>query len=287
MARAGNSPRRPLVSRLARRGRNRRRRGPGELRRRIRRAGLLTVEIAAAVLGLGWGAPAAITAARTHPYFALDEIVIQHRGHVADAVVREASGLRIGMSIWDVDVEAVQRSLERLPWVRSARVTRRLPGRVTIRMREYRPAAIVRLAGAAAPLHYVATNGRIFAPVGEIDGRDLPYVTGLDPARVVAGSAIHELRAAMHALHVAAQYRSAIGVVSEVHVDAERGLTLMPMRPAIPIELGWGDVETRLARVAEVLPHWLARAADVRSVRGTDDEHVIVRLRAIPKEWGT
>jgi cell division protein FtsQ len=275
------------VSRLPGRRGNRRRRGRDELRRRIRLVGLATLHVATVVVVVGWGVPNAAAFARTHPYFALDEVVIQHRGHVSEAAVRDAAGLRDGMSIWDVDADAVRRALERLPWVRSARVTRRLPGRVTIRLREYRPAAIVRLPGPGSSLHYVATNGRIFAPVEDVDGRDLPYITGLDPARVETGAAVHEIHAAMQALHVAARHRSAIGVVSEIHVDEIHGLTVMPMRPAVPIHLGWGDVEAKLARVAEVLPHWLAREGDVRSVRGADDDQVIVRLRAIPKEWGT
>jgi len=252
----------------------------------VRRAALVTLQVAGVSLVIGWGVPHAVAYARAHPYFQLDEVVIQHRGHVSDAAVRAAAGLRDGMSIWDVDAQAVRQSLERLPWVRSARVARRLPGRVTIRLREHRPAAILQLAGTEAPLRYVATNGRVFARVEDVDGRDLPYITGLDPDRVESGTAVHEIRAAMQVLYVAAQYRSALGVVSEIHVGHD-GLTLIPMRPAIPIELGSGDFDAKLARVAEVLPSWLAREADVRSVRTAADDQVIVRVRTIPREWGT
>jgi cell division protein FtsQ len=231
--------------------------------------------------------PSVATFVRSHPYFRLDQVVIESRGHVPDAAVPAAAGLREGMSIWDVDTGAVRRAVEALPWVRSVRVTRQLPRRVTIRIREHRPAAIIRIADADPPLRYVATNGRIFAPVGEGDGRDLPYLTGITPARIEAGTATHEIRAAMQALHVAAQYRGAIGIVSEVHVDEAAGITLLPVRPAIPIFVGWGDVDAKLARVAEVLPHWLAREADVRGIRATEDDQVIVRVRTIPKEWGT
>ncbi len=275
------------MRRLTGRTGNRRRRSRHELRRRLRPIALAAAQLGAAIGVLGWGVPSATRFVRSHPYFRVDQVVIQHRGHVDEAMVRAAAGVREGMSIWDVDVDAVRAALERLPWVRSARVARRLPARVTIRLREYRPAAIVRLDGAAAPLHYVATNGRVFAPVGAADGRDLPYITGIDAARIEAGTAVHEMRAAMQALHVAARHRNALGVVSEVHVDSARGITIMPMRPAMPIEVGWGDVDAKLARVADVLPHWLAREADVRSVRSLGDEQVVVRLRTIPKEWGT
>jgi hypothetical protein len=54
----------------------------------------------------------------------------------------------------------------------------------------------------------------------------------------------------------------------------------------MPIALGSGDLDRKLARVAEVYPHWVARAGDVRSIRGLGDEQVVVRLRRIPKGWG-
>lgn len=275
------------MSRLTGRRRNRRRRNRGQTLQRIGRAVRVGTKVAAVAAVVGWGVPAALRHARAHPYFALGRVEIHHRGHLSEEAIRAATGLREGMSIWDVDVDVVRRSVERLPWVRSARVTRRLPARVTVRLREYRPAAIVHLEGTEPPLRYVATNGRIFAPVADVDGRDLPYITGIDATRVAAGTAVHEIRAAMQALHVAARHRGAIGSVSEVHVDADRGLTVMPVRPTIAIELGWGEVEAALAHVADVLPHWLARAGDVRSVRRWEDDQIIVRLRAIPKEWGT
>jgi len=275
------------VSRLFGRGRNRRRRAASERRRLVRRWGALALQGAVTIGVLQWLLPDAVAFAKTHPYFALREVEVRHRGHLPDETVRAATGLRLGMSIWDVDVDAVRTALGRLPWVRSVEVERRLPGRVSIRLREHRPAAIVRLDGAESPLRYVATNGRVIATVGEVDGRDLPYISGLDADRVEHGTAVHQIRAALHALHTAARYRAAIGVVSEVHVDDTSGITVLPMRPAIPIEVGWTDVDATLGRVAEVLPHWLDRADDVRSVRGLDGDQVIVRLRTIPKEWGT
>ena len=67
--------------------------------------------------------------------------------------------------------------------------------------------------------------------------------------------------------------------MSEVHADRERGLTLLPVRPAIPIVLGWGGLPAKLERLARVLPLWAGRAADVREVSCIFDDEVIVRLR--------
>ena len=285
MARARNTSRRSLVSRLKGRG-NRRRRPEGAIRRHAWRGAVAASSLAALIAGVGWAGPSAWVAIRAHDYFVLRDIVVERRGRMSEEAILAAARVRKGMSIWDVDAARVEGALERLPWVRSARVRRELPRRVVLRVREHRPAAIVHLPGVAQPLHYVSASGRVFAPVGLHDGRDFPYVTGFDRDAVQSGTAASGLRAAMLTLRTAARYQDALGTISEVHVDATGELTLLPARPAVPILLGAGDVDATLARVAAVLPGWREFEDTIHSLRGDVDGQVIVRLRAVPKEWG-
>jgi cell division protein FtsQ len=229
------------------------------------------------VLFLGW--PAVESRVRTHPYFALDEVVVERRGHVTADAIRRQAGVRPGMSIWDVDAQAIEARLHDLPWIRTARVRRELPDRLVIRVREYRPLAIVRVPDGEQPLYYVAADARIFAPVDQRDGRDLPYVSGLRRADLEGGAGGGAIRAALSALAAAAAHAEALGAVSEVHVDPTRGVTIMPTRPAVPIHLGHGSFEVKLARAAEILPRWADRGHEMRSVSCEFDEQVIVRLR--------
>jgi hypothetical protein len=117
-----------------------------------------------------------------------------------------------------------------------------------------------------------------------VDGRDLPFVTGLRKADL-AGSDAFGPRAVRRGLALLrhAERADAVGVVSELHVDREAGLTLMTSRPALPIEIGWGDYDVKLARLAEVLPYWAGREHEVRSVSCVFDDEVIVRTRARAK----
>ena len=77
-----------------------------------------------------------------------------------------------------------------------------------------------------------------------------------------------------------AERQPAVGKVSELHVDRELGLTLMPIKPAMPITIGWGEYDLKLARVAEVLPFWAGREGDVRDVSCLFEDDVVVRTRA-------
>jgi len=237
--------------------------------------------VAAAVGGVTvW--PHARDAVRRHPYFAVRDVVVRDVRRLRPDEVRATAGIQPGMSVWDVDVRAAERRLREHEWVRAARVRRELPHRVTIHVREERPAAIV-VAGEAEE-YYVSARGRIFARLAPGDARDLPSVTGLARSEL-AGRGPVGSRALRRALGL---LRRAGGIiVSEVHVDRARGLTLMPVRPAIPIELGWNGFEQKLARSARVMALWAGREGEIAGMSLVFDDEVIVRTHAAAKRRAT
>jgi cell division protein FtsQ len=233
------------------------------------------------VLLLAVAVPWVVGVARRHPYFAVREIAVHHRGQLEPEALRGLAGVQVGMSVWDVDTDVVETRLLTNGWIRSALVRRELPDRVVLHVREHRPVAILAVADEAPGLYYLAANGRIFAPVTAGDARDLPFVTGLT-RKDLAGDDAFGPRAVRRALALLRQAdrRPAVGTVSELHVDRADGLTLMPTRPPIPVAIGWGDYGVKLARLAEVLAFWTGREAEIRDVRCVFDDDVVVRMRA-------
>ncbi len=227
--------------------------------------------------------PPLLAAARRHSYFAVRTIDIRHRGQLSPEALREALGVREGDSIWSVDRQLAEARLVARPWIRSASVRREFPDRIVVRVREYRPVAIVAVRDPVPELFYVAANGRIFAPVSATDGRDLPYITGLARADLDGreGFGPQSVRRALGLLRLVTRESTALGAISEVSIDRDAGLTLLPVRPAVPIELGTGQYGTKLARLAEVLPLWVGREGEVRGVSCLFDNEVIVRTRAV------
>lgn len=276
MAGARGAARRQLVGRALRR-RNRLRREWSWPRVPWRVLAGLVPLVALAV-----AAPRAWQVIRSHPYFAVRDVAIHHRGRLPGDRLRAALGIAQGTAIWDVDAAAAAARLRDLPWVRSAAVRRELPDRVVVRVREYRPAAIVVVDDAEPALYYVAANGRIFAPVGGTDGRDLPYITGLRRADLDgrAGFGPRAVHRALGLLRLVGRDAHGMGPISEVHADRERGLTLLPVRPALPIVLGWSGFPRKLDQVGKVLPLWAGRAGEVRELSCLFENQVIVRLRA-------
>ena len=279
MAGARGPARRQLVAR----GRPTRRRptaprfDPAVVRRAVRWA----IWAASTGLLLAVVGPWCARIAHTHPYFAVHEVVIRHIGRLDDTAIRGLAGVQVGTNIWDVDAEGAETRLLTNGWIRSAFVHRELPDRVTIQVREHRPVAILAVGDETPGLYFLAANGRIFAPVTASDGRDLPFVSGLQRGDLAGANAFgpRAVRRALALLRHAERVPS-VGLVSELHVDREDGLTLLLSRPAMPIEIGWGDYDRKLARLAAVLPYWAGREAEVRSVSCAFDDEVIVRTRA-------
>jgi len=271
MAGARGSARRQLVARVF--GPRNRRRG-ARSSARWRQAVLgLAVALAVAVGAASW--PPVRDAVRRHPYFAVREVVVRGARRLAAAEVRAAAGLEPGMSVWDVDAGATEARLRRHPWIRTARVRRELPSRVIIDVREEHAAAIVVLGERQGREYYVSPRARLLTAVAPGEARDVPYVTGLAPADLAEGEAFGP-RALRRALALA---RRRGPEVSEVHIDRDRGLTLMPVKPAVPIELGWGRFDEKLARLARVLPLWAGREAQIAAVSCVFDDELIVRTR--------
>ncbi len=223
----------------------------------------------------------------THPYFAVREVVLRHRGQLEPEAIRTLAGIEVGTNVWDVDAESAETRLLSNGWIRSASVRREPPDRVVVQVREQRPVAILAIADEDPGLYYLAGNGRIFASVTAGDARDLPYVTGL-AKKDLAGTDSFGPRAVRRALTLLrhAERHKAVGAVSEVHVERATGLTLMPTRPALPIEIGWGEYDEKLARLGEVLPFWAGRETELASVSCLFDDDVVVRTRQRPAEKG-
>ena len=147
-------------------------------RRRLKR--LLIVVLAALV------ALAGVIVVRS-PVLDVDEVTVVGTARLAPDDIRTAAGIDEGAPLLLADMGAAARDVEALPWVAEAEVTRDLPGRVRIDVREREAVAVVSggdttvlvdVAGrvleeapaAATPFVRVVTPDAPPAPGGAIDG---------------------------------------------------------------------------------------------------------------------
>jgi cell division protein FtsQ len=117
---------------------------------------------------------AAAAAALYSPLLDVDHIRVAGSYHMGRAQVVEASGIREGDRLFDLDPNAAVRKVERLPWVRTARVERRWPDGVTIRVTERAPVATIATEGGSKLA--ITTGGVVAGRASALD-LALPTVT--------------------------------------------------------------------------------------------------------------
>ncbi|MEP6919647.1 MAG: FtsQ-type POTRA domain-containing protein [bacterium] len=109
---------------------------------------LPTVLKVAIAIAVGVSIFAAYRAAAAASFFQVRTVEVQggSRASVADvqALVRREAGKT---GVWKADLQDISVRLERLPWVRTAVVTRVLPDGIRVRLAEREPRAVVRTAG--------------------------------------------------------------------------------------------------------------------------------------------
>jgi len=125
---------------------------------------------------LAFGAAALFAVAR--PDLALVEHVeFQGAERSSPVALRHLADIRNGTTMWRVDLRRAQRGAEAHPWVRSARVYRKLPDTVVVEVEEYEPVALLHHNG----LFYVDRSGAVFLRA-RTDELDYPVITGIDQA---------------------------------------------------------------------------------------------------------
>jgi len=114
----------------------------------------------------------------------LQNYTVRGMSYVTAAEIMRASGLRLGDNLFTADLRAAERRLARVPRVRRATVSRRLPGEVVITVEE-RPAVAALVVN--GELYKVAADGVVLEPVAAAY-EDLPLLTGYGYRMKVKGA---------------------------------------------------------------------------------------------------
>jgi cell division protein FtsQ len=137
-----------------------------------------------------------------------------------------------------VRLQDAQDAIERLPWVESARVRKRWPDVLEVRVTEHRPFA------RWGSDRMLSEQGRIFALPRELRGMALPQLAGPD----AKAQEVVALYNASRALFAPAGQQ-----VDGVAMDA-RGSWSLQLGDGVQVVVGRHDARARLARFARVLP---------------------------------
>lgn len=207
-----------------------------------------------------------------HPYFAVREIQVRAGEHVGGSEIVAMAGLSHGTSIWKIDPAAIERKVAGHPWIKRVLVRRELPGRVVIEAEERKVKAIVVL----GKLYYVDPQAVIFKQVGEGDRLDFPLLTGLRRSDLQsdfsARSKIEE------ALRLAELMERQSLSLSQIHFGAG-GVVVYPVRYPLALQMGWGNWQEKIERLARVLEVWKGKENRLAGMDLRFEDQVVTRLR--------
>jgi cell division protein FtsQ len=252
---------------------------------RISIAAVTLRRFAAAAIGLGlavalWCATTpAWTAIRQHEYFALSTVETAGNLRLSRDELLEWAGVGMGSSIWDATPHAVAARLRGHPWIEQARVKRSLPGSLSIRIRERVPVAIL----GVGELRYVDRSGQVLGALQGQDSRDFPIITGLSPDDAEFFDV--GLHRALQLLRWCERLRC-FDTISEIHIDRVRGVTIFPLRNAVPVVLGWGRWREKLERSGRVFALWQGQVHRLREIDVSFRKQAVVKLREVERPTG-
>ncbi len=176
----------------------------------------------------------------THsPRFAIEDAEVNGADNVPAGQLERVLGAVRGSNLLRVELAAVERELEALPWIETAEVSRKLPDRLIVNVVEHEAKALLSLGG----LYLADAQGQAFKratiEVGEGDG--LPVITGLDRDdygrdRQAAEAAIRRAIALL-SLYQQVEGRPAVG---EINVNAAFGYALVTTDSGARLVVGHG-----------------------------------------------
>jgi cell division protein FtsQ len=217
----------------------------------------------------------------THtPRLGARTLEVSGNSHSTREEVLAAAHLAVGTNVLAVDLERAAKSVERLPWVARATVTRQLPDTLRVAVEERTPAALVAVGG----LYLASADGTLFKRAEPGDPVDLPVVTGLarETFRDRPDGAREEVRDALALMGDLESAQLGSGPrLQEVHRDETGDLSVM--LGGTYIWLGRGPYRSKLSRLRVVFGELRRHNLEASEVHLESDRHperVTVRAHA-------
>jgi cell division protein FtsQ len=198
---------------------------------------------------LGLLAYGAVSWVMAQPWFALKSIQVKTPvAHVTEAQIRLVAERQVRGTFFTVDLEDVRNSLEKLPWVREARVERRWPDTLVVSLGEHVPLA--RWNDDAL----INEAGEVFVAAVSTQ---LPRLSGPDDSSAEVVAAYRRHQAALAPLGM---------TIDELRLSPRRAWRLK-LGNGMTLALGREQTDARLARFVAIYPRLFgAPPADAKEV---------------------
>jgi len=186
-----------------------------------------------------------------------------------------------GRNIFSINLTTTRKRLLAHPWIQEAEVSREIPSRLTIHIKEYDPLAIIDL----NRRFLIDGSGKIFKVWDKADPSDLPVITGLNLSDLNVGNDpfSRPFGAIMSVLKLGQKRDSTIPIdrIRKIEVDRDIGLTLHVKDRAGEIRLGYHDYSSKYKILKKVLFYFQNESGDssFRSIDLNNPNRIVVNMK--------
>jgi cell division protein FtsQ len=210
------------------------------------------------------------------PFFRVREVEVEGCRRIARETILSLTRLEGMPNLFTVSLREVAKPLESHPWIDHVGVRKIFPNKILVQVEERKPIAILQL----EELYYIDTKGVIFSPVGDRDGHDYPFLTGLtrqllerDP--VEAKGLIMK---GLELLRIAEKEKgSPLQDISEIHMEKNYGIKCFTRAEGIEVRIGSEDFEEKLRRLSPIWADLQKRGFSAASIDCSDLKRMVVR----------
>jgi len=214
---------------------------------------------------------------RESDYFTVRNVRVIAQTRVPEQEIAGASDVRLGVSIFDLDLNLIGRKIEENPWIARAEVVRSLPDEIVIKVTEHQPRAVIQL----DYLYYVSGTGEVFKLLDGSDSLDYPIITGVDRQFLLDhpldGQAwLRQALVLIERLEARQQFN--LADVSEIQIDLEDGLVVHTRQHGVPVLFGEDDFDSKLDRLERIYAELEPRLTALHYIDLNVADRVIVKV---------
>jgi len=184
------------------------------------------------------------------PRFALVQVEVVGSKRLTQPEILTLGGLDLGKNLLALDLEGVEKTLAKSPWIRAVHLERRLPGTLRIELEEREPRALVLRQG---ELYLVSERGEPFKAWVAGDPRDFPILSGADSSALPGAM---ELRLAEGVKLLDEYAHTTLGAslsAEELHYSEQGEAVLTVGRDGLELHLGLAPFRDKLKRAERVV----------------------------------
>ena len=210
-------------------------------------------------------------------YFGVQQIRVEHQERVSEGDILDASDIKIGDSLFDLELHMIGRKIEEHPWIARADVERSFPDHVVIRVVEREARAIIDL----GYLYYVDRAGEVFKMLDADDELNYPVITGIDRQYLLDNP-----DQTQNCLNLALQLmdeltdRTLFNLedISELHYDQQEGMIMHTRIGGVPVRMGKLGFNVKLNRLEKIYSDLEPRLMALKYIDLNVTDRVIVKV---------